>query len=262
MTRFLSILAFGFWLGMRHAADPDHVVAVSTIVARNKRLGTAWLLGAFWGLGHSATIFLVGMAIILFKVSIPPRLGLSMEFAVGLVLALLGLLNIAGYRLGSLGIREHSHAHDHEDPEHHHLLEPARGHSHSHAHVHELELGWLRRYVHDAGLFQILRSAAVGLVHGLAGSAAVALLVLAAIPAPRAAVLYLLVFGLGTLAGMLVLSAMMELCMRYLARSWKTTEWLLTFGTGVLSLLFGLYIAYQTGFVEGLFGVDPRWTPQ
>ena len=260
----LSILGLGFLLGMRHATDPDHVVAVSTIVARTKKLGTAWLLGAVWGLGHTVTIFLVGVAIILFKVSIPPRIGLSMEFCVGLVLIALGILNVAGYGLGSLGLKTHRHAHDPRDPEHSHLLlEPAKdAHGHSHPHVHEADLGWLTRHARRAGLFQLARSGAVGLVHGLAGSAAVALLVLAAIPGPREAVLYLLIFGLGTLVGMLLLSTLMELCMAYLARWWKWAEWGLTAGTGLLSLAFGLYLVYQLGFVDGLFTGHPQWTPR
>src|SRR6185503_20255232 len=96
-------------LGMRHASDADHVVAVSTIVARTKKLGAAWLLGAFWGAGHSLTILLVGAAIILFKVTIPPRVGLAMEFAVGLVLIGLGLLNLLGRRVWLAHRHEHAH---------------------------------------------------------------------------------------------------------------------------------------------------------
>ncbi len=264
MTSLAAILGLGLALGMRHAADPDHVVAVSTIVARNKRLGTAWLLGAVWGLGHTATIFVVGVAIILFKVVIPPRLGLSMEFAVALVLILLGLFNLSGRSLGLLGLPEHRHPHDHDDPEHRHF---APGHSpsearHSHPHIHDPELGWLKRHVRAAGTFQLLRSGAVGLVHGLAGSAAVALLVLATIPEPYPAVLYLLVFGLGTLVGMLALSALMEYSMLRLSRGWETAELLLTAGTGLLSLGFGLYVAWRIGLVDGLFTATPTWTPQ
>ncbi len=253
----LSLLGFGFLLGMRHATDPDHVVAVSTIVARHKSLGTAWLLGAFWGLGHTATIFLAGAVIILFKVSIPARLELALELGVGLVLVLLGLLNMAGHSLGSLGLKAHSHPHDHADPEHRHqLLEAPDGKSHSHAHVHALEPGWLKRHARRAGSWQLLRSAGVGLVHGLAGSAAVALLALAAIPGPGTGLLYLFLFGLGTLAGMLILSAMMELCMLALLRWWRTAERLLVFGTGLLSFILGLLIVYQQGFAKGLL-----WRP-
>ncbi|MDD5305235.1 MAG: high-affinity nickel-transport family protein, partial [Elusimicrobia bacterium] len=101
MNHPLSVLALGFLLGMRHATDADHVVAVSALVARDRRPGAAWLLGAVWGLGHTATLFALGVAIILFKVVIPPRAGLGMEFAVGLMLLALGALNLSG-RFGPL----------------------------------------------------------------------------------------------------------------------------------------------------------------
>ena len=96
MISGFAILAIGFFLGMRHATDPDHVIAVSTIVSRERSLSKAALIGALWGLGHTITIVLVGAAIILFNVVIPPRVGLTMEFAVGLMLILLGILNLTG----------------------------------------------------------------------------------------------------------------------------------------------------------------------
>lgn len=241
MTGIISTLAFGFLLGMRHALDADHVVAVGAIVARSKRLGTAWLLGVVWGLGHTVTILLVGSAIILFKVAIPARLGSVLESCVGVALVVLGLLNMGGFKLFSSGLTEHSHPHDHEDPEHHHAPDKD-GHTHVHAHLDEPELGWLSRHVRDAGRFQLLRSAIVGLVHGLAGSAAVALLVLAAIDDPRAAVGYLLVFGLGTLAGMLTLSALMEVAMVKIVGARTPGDRGLAWATGLISLVFGLYV--------------------
>lgn len=254
MVSLAAILLFGFFLGMRHATDADHVVAVATIVARNKKLGIAWLLGACWGLGHTVTVFLVGVAIILFKVKIPPRVGLAMEFLVALVLILLGLLNILGYSLGSWGVPKHSHPHNPEDPEHHHEVIPLLHQAqHTHSHAHEISIGWLDRLVQKAGVFQVLRAVGVGLVHGLAGSAAVALLVLTLISSPRAAVFYLLIFGVGTLAGMLILSALMELAMFYFVNWWKSMDRWLTVGTGLVSLVFGIYIAYQIGVVGGLF---------
>lgn len=263
MPPLWSLLGFGFWLGVRHAADPDHVVAVSTIVARTRKLGTAWLLGAFWGAGHMATVCLVGAALILLRITIPPRVGLALELAVAAALIFLGLLNMAGYGLASLGLKRHSHPHSHDDPEHRHqfLDAPGGGHRHDHAHLREVKLGWLKSLLRDAGAFQLLRSAAVGLVHGLAGSAAAALLVLGVIPEPRWAALYLLVFGAGTVAGMLLLSALMELSMVLLARWWGLAEKLLTFSTGLLSCLFGLYLAYQIAVVDGLLIGEPRWSP-
>src|SRR5215475_11514355 len=96
MISFFSIIALGFFLGMRHATDPDHVIAVTTIVARERQVSKSAWIGAFWGIGHTITIFAVGAAIILFDVVIPPRFGLSMELAVGFMLVVLGVMNIAG----------------------------------------------------------------------------------------------------------------------------------------------------------------------
>ena len=96
MTALLAIVLLGFFLGMRHATDPDHVVAVTTIVSRERTMLHAALIGALWGLGHTFTILVVGSAIILFKLTIPPRLGLSMELSVGFMLILLGVLNLTG----------------------------------------------------------------------------------------------------------------------------------------------------------------------
>ena len=244
MSGLGSLLALGFWLGVRHAADADHVVAVSTFVARQRRLGAAWLLGAFWGLGHTVTIFLVGAAIILLKITIPPRLGLGMELAVACVLVVLGALNLGGARLGVAGLMSHSH-----------------DGSPLHSHAAETDCNWLGRTFGRGALYQFLRSGAVGLVHGLAGSAAIALLVLAAVPSPRAGLLYLAVFGAGTLAGMLALSALMEASMLFMMRWWKTADRVLTAGTGLVSLAFGLYLLWDIGIVNGLFTSAPHWTP-
>lgn len=254
---FGAALALGFALGMRHAADADHVVAVSTIVARTRKLGAAWLLGAVWGLGHSLTIFAVGAAIIVARVQIPPRLGLALESAVGVALVALGLWNLR--RGPGAGVVVHSHAHDHHehDDEHdhaHHRAAPA----HAHLHAHGEEDGWLKRSLAAAGPMQLLRSGVVGLVHGLAGSAAVALLVLAAIPEPRAALLYLVVFGLGTLAGMLLISAAMEYSFARLAGLFSPDGLWLSRATGLVSLLFGLWVLRENA---GLLSAAPAWTP-
>src|SRR6202167_828669 len=96
MIGLFSIIALGFFLGMRHATDPDHVIAVTTIVARYRKIGHAALIGAFWGVGHTLTILMVGSGIILFGWVIPARIGLSMEFSVRMMLILLGVLNLTG----------------------------------------------------------------------------------------------------------------------------------------------------------------------
>src|SRR3982751_2195281 len=95
MAQFLSTALLGFVLGVRHATDPDHVVAVTTIVSREQRVGRAGGIGVLWGLGHTVTILLVGGAILLFDVVISPRLGLAMELSVALMLVVLGMLSLA-----------------------------------------------------------------------------------------------------------------------------------------------------------------------
>src|SRR5215468_8566997 len=120
-----SFLFLGFFLGMRHATDTDHIVAIATIVSRERSVAGSALIGAAWGAGHTITVMAVGAAIILFGVVIPPRLGLSMEFAVGIMLILLGILTLTG--IGrvvdaslahgavegghGLGLHDHLHAH-------------------------------------------------------------------------------------------------------------------------------------------------------
>src|SRR5580658_1696904 len=96
MVNLLTVIGVGFLLGIRHATDPDHVIAVATIVSRQRSIRHAGLIGILWGLGHTITILLVGAAIILYNVVIPPRMGLSMELAVGLMLVFLGVMNLTG----------------------------------------------------------------------------------------------------------------------------------------------------------------------
>src|SRR5882724_6922669 len=201
MIAFFSILAVGFFLGMRHATDPDHVIAVTTIVS-NQRSGmrAAWI-GAFWGVGHTLTIVVVGAGIILFNLVIPVRLGLSMELSVAVMLIVLGLINIAGF-LRSMPVASpsctkqetivhtHTHPHSHGDFVH--------THPHTHEHVDHAHSptrnpqAWLDRVLGKIGVYQYLRPFVVGIVHGLAGSAAVALLVLTTIQNSHWAIAYLL----------------------------------------------------------------------
>jgi High-affinity nickel-transport protein len=267
----LSIVALGFFLGMRHATDPDHVIAVSTIVSRHRSMKHAAVIGGLWGAGHTLTILLVGSGIILFGWVIPTRIGLSMEFSVGLMLILLGVFNLTGIlewitnnvspaqqqddHAGTL----HSHAHSHGD------------YVHTHAHTHNPEthphdptrtpLRWFDRHFGRLGLYNAVRPLVVGLVHGLAGSAAVALLVLTTIHNPKWAVAYLLLFGVGTIAGMMLITGVMGAPFAY-AKSRSRLSNGLRIVSGVISFGFGLFIVYQIGFVSGLFTNHPHWTPR
>jgi high-affinity nickel-transport protein len=267
MITFLSIIAVGFFLGMRHATDPDHVIAVTTIVSGQRNLLKAAFTGIFWGVGHTLTIFVVGAAIILFGVVIPARIGLSMELSVGLMLIILGAMNIAAFLRTARAISPapeeleavHSHAHTHSGYIHNHP------HTHApdaHAHRHQPPLTSLDRLFGRIGLYQQLRPLVVGIVHGLAGSAAVALLILTTIRNPRWALVYLIVFGVGTVAGMMLITMSIASAFRFFGnRHANFSQWL-GLASGVVSLAFGIFLAYQMGFAHGLFTGHPQWTPQ
>ena len=255
MLSFIGILILGFFLGMRHATDPDHLVAVMTIVTRQRGIGKAGAIGALWGIGHTFTIFLVGAAIILFNVAIPPRLGLSMEFAVGLMLILLGALNLTG----ALRWIQREYAPSTFAPE---SSVPSSGDQPPVTAISGSAGSWLERSLRELGLYNALRPVIIGTVHGLAGSAAVAILVMAAIPNPWFAIAYLLLFGLGTIAGMMAMTAAMAAPL--VSPHFKILRWshAITLGSGVLSVAFGMFISLQIGIAGGLFAGSPHWTPR
>ena len=211
MLSALGLTFFGFLLGVRHAVDPDHVVAVTAIATGQRSVKRATFIGALWGLGHTVTILVVGGAIIVFRIVIPPRLGLAFEFVVGMVLIVLGVANLLSQR--------------------------------------------------DAPPRQSMaRPLVVGMVHGLAGSAAVALLVLAAVRDPRWAVGYLLLFGLGTIVGMMAVTTAIAVPATLAAGRVGVVRRYLVLASGAASVIFGVMIAIElTG--SGLFSSTPIWTP-
>src|SRR5262245_40614580 len=216
----LAVLAMGLLLGLRHAADPDHVVAVSTIVARTRRVLPATWLGMVWGFGHTLTLFAVASGIVLFNWVVPPRVGLTLEFCVAVALIVLGLVNLKGHR----------HA------------------------PNELEEGPGRPL---AG-----RAFVVGLVHGLSGSAAVALMTLAAVRDPRLACGYLAVFALGTLAGMALITTSFAVPLTVAVGRSQRVQCSIRALTGALSLGFGCWLVYSIGWGDGLFLTTVHWTPR
>ena len=269
MIGLLSIIAIGFFLGMRHATDPDHVIAVTTIVSQQRRTNRAALVGAFWGLGHTVTIFVVGSAIILFNLVIPARLGLAMELSVGLMLIALGAWNLVSFvrSMPTAGTQTldhhpvvHSHEHRHGELVHTHI------HVHvSEAHTHVAErasLARLDKLLGRTSAYQFIRPLVVGIVHGLAGSAAVALLILASIHESNWAIAYLLVFGIGTIAGMMLITMGIASTFRLVGDRFQTFSRRLSLVTGLLSIVFGLVVAYQICVVHGLFTSNPQWTPR
>jgi ABC-type nickel/cobalt efflux system permease component RcnA len=259
----LSFVLLGFFLGMRHATDADHVIAMSTIVARMRTLRGCVLMGALWGVGHTVTILLVGGALVAFSTVIPPRLGLTMEMTAALMLVALGLWNLAGVlqhvRSCAGETSLHAHPHQHGDYVHSH------GHGHGaddHGHREdETPQAWLDRRLGGLGVYQLLRPLVVGVVHGLGGSAALALLVLPTIPQPAWAIAYLGLFGAGTVVGMVLMTAAIAAPLAYASRRFTRLERHVRVASGLASLALGLVLAYRIGFVHGLFTADPRWAP-
>jgi len=220
-----TILGFGFLLGIRHATDADHVVAVSAIVSRARSLRAAAPVGILWGLGHTLTLLFLGGAIIAFDLVIPPRLGLSFELVVALTLVVVGAWSI---RAGLRGA--------------------ARGHEHPHPQL--------------AARSRSLRPLFVGIAHGLAGSAAVVLLTLGTITEPQWGIFYLLVFGVGSVAGMLLVTLALAMPLASVARRFERLHRALGLATALVSMIFGAVLVYQIGFISGLFTDTPHWTPQ
>jgi High-affinity nickel-transport protein len=267
VLNFLTILGVGFLLGLRHATDPDHVIAVTTIVSRQRSIKHAGLIGMLWGIGHTITILFVGAAIILSNLVIPPHVGLTMELAVGLMLIFLGFLNLTGITqwVTNRWMAEHRHG--------------GIVHSHSqvcgvapqvHVEDRSLELtphpkNKPENVFHNSlevfGLYQILRPLVVGIVHGLAGSAAVALLVLTTIRNPRWGVVYLLVFGSGTIAGMMLITLIIGAPFAFGSSRFTPFHRGLAVASGLVSVGFGLFITFHVGIVDGLFSANPHFTP-
>jgi hypothetical protein len=196
-------------LGMRHATDPDHIVAVTTIVSRERSVPKAAGIGVLWGIGHTITLLLVGGAIIVFKIVLDARIGLSLEFCVAIMLIVLGALNLFDVRANTRTL-------------------------------------------------SASRPFLVGVVHGLAGSAAAALLIVPLIDDPRWAVLYLLTFGLGTIVGMTVITLSIAAPSLLAAAHMPSLQRSLRVASGAVSLVFGLYLAHKIGFSDGLFTSNPR----
>ncbi len=246
----LFLAGLGLVLGMRHSTDADHVVAISTIVSKQRSVRNAAFIGSVWGLGHTITIFIVGALIILFGVEIPPRVGLSMEFCVALMLIVLGVLNLTGVMQ-----KVTSHFTALRAPQAEILVSSPR------------EKRWMASRLFEGsvgrfGAYQFLRPLVIGLVHGLAGSAAVALLVLSTIHNPVWATVYLLIFGFGTMVGMMCMTTAIAVPLTYAGDRFTKVSRFFGVASGLVSLSFGSFLVYQLGYLGGLFTSHPEWTPR
>lgn len=230
---FLSVLGLGFVLGLKHALDPDHMVAVSTIVSESKSVKRSSLIGTFWGLGHTLSLLCAGIVVIALKVQISDRVALWMEFAVALMLILLGLKAmlkpLRGWKL-----HVHRHTHDGSSHSHVHLHRPGEAHVHGHRHL--IGLG--------------ARPFFVGMVHGMAGSAALMILVLATIPSAIAGLIYIAVFGVGSIGGMLIMSSLIGLPFVFAQKHFKVLSDAMQLIVGLSSVTFGVFMAWQIGLQQ------------
>lgn len=233
-----AAFGLGLILGIKHALDADHLIAVSTIVSEHQSLKWASLIGAFWGLGHTATLFVVGLLVIGLRLTIPLRVALGLEFLVALMLVVLGG-NILWRSFRAEKLHLHAHAHNPETHTHFHFHgEPEESHAHPHP-------------------FKSMRKPfLVGMVHGLAGSAALMLLVLTTIPSPLAGLVYILIFGFGSVGGMLALSSLIGLPFVLTARRFSLLNGWIRLVAGLASAAFGLFLGWQIGFKvqTNLFG--------
>ncbi|MCM3568017.1 sulfite exporter TauE/SafE family protein [Neobacillus mesonae] len=212
-----SVLALGFILGIRHAMEPDHMIAVSTIASQSKKLWQASLAGVFWGIGHTVTLFVIGIVFIVMKNDIPEKWSLSLEFLVGIMLVYLGIAAMLSIR------KKHEHSHH---PDH---------------------LPRVKKVTYYKSLF-------IGFVHGIAGSGAMVLLTMSTVHSVWQGALYIIIFGTGTVIGMLIFTTIIGIPFILSVKRIVTGKALIL-TTGAISTVFGIYYMYNLGVNDGLFSL-------
>jgi hypothetical protein len=237
----VSVLLLGFMIGMRHALDADHVAAVASLATRSQSISDTVRQGAFWGLGHTATLFLFGTVVLTLDAVISERLAHGLEFLVGLMLIVLGVDVLRRM----IKDRIHFHVHRH-----------VNGALHFHAHSHAGEKGHgPDHHCHDHSRDFPLRALFVGSMHGMAGSAALILLTLQAVETPMQGLLYIALFGAGSILSMLGLSAVIAVPLRLSGMGQRLTWLHMGFQAtiGIVTMAMGTMLAYQIGVIDGFF---------
>jgi ABC-type nickel/cobalt efflux system permease component RcnA len=243
-----ALLGLGFVFGLKHATEVDHVVAVSTLVSEHRNLLRSTLVGGLWGLGHTASLVIVGVLVLVFRMAILPGLAIWLEFGVALMIITLGALAVVRVFRKRPDVHLHRHSHD--------------GQSHVHIHFHEqgtehetrASTGNEKHAPHTHAISQIgFKPLLVGAMHGLAGSAALTPLVLTQIRSVSLGLLYLAVFGIGSTLGMLLMSGLIGLPFALSARRLSRFNYGLQTAAGGLSVAFGFWYAYEIGVTSGLF---------
>lgn len=208
----ISILFLGFIIGIKHSLEPDHMLAVSTIASKTKKWWRASLAGVFWGIGHTMTLFTVGMILILTKGEISEVWSMSLEFLVGIMLVYLGITSVIVLKKDS---------HHYVDSKSHERFSP-------------------------------LKSMIIGFIHGLAGSATMVLLTMSTVETPWEGALYIFIFGIGTVVGMLCFTTIIGIPFIFSKNKRGINHFLIRL-TGTVSTVFGIYYIYNLGVTEGLF---------
>ncbi|AIE61435.1 sulfite exporter TauE/SafE family protein [Bacillus methanolicus] len=208
MSTVFPILLFGFVLGIKHATEPDHVIAVSTIASRTNKLSRSSLAGIFWGIGHTTTLSVIGMIMIGMEKQIPEKTAMWLELAVGVMIVALG---IASFRSA--------------------YMNPIRK---------EMKINHLHA-----------KSILIGIIHGLAGSAGMILLTLTTVDNRLQALLFILIFGVGTIVGMMFFTTILGLPFIWMKDKRIVYQSIVKIAS-MISILYGLYYMYHIGIGEGL----------
>ncbi len=230
-----GILGFGFLIGLKHATEADHLAAVSTIVSERKSIGSSALVGGLWGLGHTISLFIAGIFVLLLNFQISERAERILEFAVGIMLVLLGLNVLRKILRGGY---LHFHTHEHG------------GREHAHPHIHEQGKKDGKNTHHGFKLSP--RSLFVGMIHGLAGSAGLMLAIIPTIESRAVGLLYIIIFGAGSIGGMILMSFLVGLPFHLTAKNFNRLNYALQSVAGFVSIAVGVFIIYEKGIVEGL----------
>lgn len=234
----LSILAVGLLLGMKHATEADHLAAVATLATRESSLPQALRQGVAWGIGHTLTLMAFGGALLLLGLAVSPRLGQALETGVGAMLIVLG----ADVLRRLVRDRIHCHVHRHDGDA-----------AHVHAHSHRgdgLHQAASHRHAHPVRW--PVRALAVGMMHGLAGSAALVVLALQTMPSVGLGLGYIALFGLGSIAGMALLSIVIAVPLKLSSGYMTGAHRAMTAFVGVFSCALGLFIVIEIGYLRQL----------
>jgi len=221
-TDVITVLGLGIFLGLEHALDGDHIAAISTLVSKHKNFRKASILGVFWGLGHTTTLLIAGIFVLFLKIAIPEKIALSLEFVVGIMIVILGFSVVRDVIFS----KKHMHKHSHN------------GHTHLHVHSHKQTSD----HVHYHKPF------IVGLIHGLAGSAALMLLVLSTVESRLLGLLFIMIFGIGSIIGMSIVSGAISLPFIFSSQK-ELTNRRIRYIAGSFSMLFGLMIMLEVIFL-------------